>query len=198
MGFIVETAAYYFYNRIVEYDGTFKLDKGSQAWISQNYTDGTDWAKRGEAQGDPLPLFTAMLDYARGLVLLDHGERKDALASFNLMIDAIRSSGRIYPSNPHHIATALRLTQDPGHNTKVLQAALAIIPPDRRPVAKAYVVTEGIVTLYAVPDTSAKPVGKMKSDAVGNVYLRASNWDLVEAGGQIGWARRVVITSAAR
>jgi hypothetical protein len=77
------------------------------------------------------------------------------------------------------------------------QAALAMIPPDRRPVAKAYVVTEGIVTLFAMPDTSAKPVGKMKSDAVANVYLRASNWDLVEGGGQIGWARRV-LTSAAR
>jgi hypothetical protein len=48
-----------------------------------------------------------------------------------------------------------------------------------------------------VPDTSAKPVGKMKSDAVANVYLRASNRDLVEEGGQVGWARRV-LTSVAR
>jgi hypothetical protein len=197
MGFIAETAAYYFYNRIVEYDGTFALDKESHAWISQNYADGTDWAKRGEAQDGPLPLFTAMLDYARGLVLLDHGERKDALASFNLMIEAIRTSGRIYPSNPQHIATALLLTQDPGHNAKVLQAALAIIPPDRRPVAKAYVVIEGVLTLFAVPGTPAKPVGKIKSDTVANVYLRTSDWDLVEGGGQIGWARRV-FTSAAR
>jgi hypothetical protein len=196
MGFIAETAAYYFYNRIVEYDGTFALEKGSQEWISQNYTDGTDWAKRGEAQDGPLPLFAAMLDYARGLVLFDHGEKKDALASFNLMIEALRTSGRIYPSNPQHIATALRLTQDPGHNAKALQSALAMIPPDRRQVAKAYVVTEGIVTLFAVPDTSAKPVGKMKSDAVANVYLRASNWDLVEGGGQIGWARRVLASAA--
>jgi len=196
-GFIVETAAYYFYNRIVEYDGTFALDKEGQAWISQNYVDGTDWAKRGETRDGPLPLFTAMLDYARGLVLLDHGERKNGLVSFNLMIDAIRSSGKIYPSSPHHIASALRLTQDPGHNAKALQAALAVLPPDRRPVAKAYVVTEGFVPLFAVPDTLAKSVGKMKSDAVANVYLRASNWDLVEGGGQIGWARRV-LTSAAR
>jgi hypothetical protein len=196
MGFIAETAAYYFYNRIVEYDGTFALDERSQAWISQNHADGTDWAKRGEAQDGPLPLFTAMLDYARGLVLLDHGERKEALTSFNLMIDAIRTSGRIYPSNPQHIASALRLTQDPGSDAKALQAGLALIPPDRRPVAKAYVVTVGIVTLFAVPDTSAKPVGKLKSDAVANVYLRASNWDLVEGAGQIGWARRVLASAA--
>jgi hypothetical protein len=196
-GFIVETAAYYFYNRIVEYDGTFALDKAGQAWISQNYVDGTNWAKRGDAQDGPLPLFTAMLDYARGLVLLDHGERKNGLVSFNLMIDAIRSSGQIYPSSPHHIASALRLTQDPGHNAKALQAALAVLPPDRRPVAKVYVVTEGFVPLFAVPDASAKSVGKMKSDVVANVYLRANDWDLVEGGGQIGWARRV-LTSAAR
>ncbi len=196
MGFIAETAAYYFYNRIVEHDGTFALDKGSQAWISQNYADGNDWAKRGEAPDGTVPLFTAMLDYARGLVLVDHGERKDALASFNLMIEAIRTSGRIYPSNPQHIATALRLTRDPGHNAKVLQGALALIPPDRRPVAKTYVVTEGIVPLFALPDTSAKSVGKMTSDAVAHVYLQLSNWDLVEGGGQIGWARRVIASAA--
>jgi hypothetical protein len=197
MGFIVETAAYYFYNRIVEYDGTFALDKDGQAWISQNYVDGTDWASRGDTQDGPLPLFTAMLDYARGLVLLDHGERKNGLVFFNSMIDAIRTSGKIYPSSPHHIASALRLTQDPGHNAKALQAALAVLPPDRRPVAKTYAVTEGIVPLFAMPDTSAKSVGKMKSDTVAKIYLRAGNWDLLEGGGQIGWARRV-LESAAR
>ncbi|MGY3532301.1 hypothetical protein ACVISU_005069 [Bradyrhizobium sp. USDA 4452] len=195
MGFIAETAAYYFYNRIVEYDGTFALDKGSRAWISENYADGIDWAGRGEALDGPLPLFTAMLDYARGLVLLDHGERKEALTSFNLMIESIRTSGRIYPSNPQQIATALRLTQDPGHNAKTLQAALSMIPPDRRPVAKTYVVTEGILPLFALPDASTKPVGKMKSDVVANVYLRLNNWDLVEGEGQIGWARRLLASA---
>lgn len=196
MGFIAETAAYYFYNRIVEYDGTFALDQGSRAWISENYADGNDWAKRGEAQDGPVPLFTAMLDYAPGLVLLDHGERKDALASFNLMIEAIRTSGRIYPSNPQHIATALRLTRDPSHNAKMLQGAVALIPPDRRPVAKTYVVSEGSVPLYALPDTSAKPAGKMTSDAVAHVYLQLGDWDLLEGGGQTGWARRVMASAA--
>lgn len=196
MSFIAETAAYYFYNRIVEYDGTFVLDKESLAWINQNYADGNDWARRGEARDVPAPLFTAMLDYARGLVLLDHGERKDALASFNLMTEAIRSSGRIYPSNPQHIATALRLTQDPSRNAKALQGALAMIPPDRRPVAKAYVVAEGVLPLFALPDPSAKSVGHMASDAVAHVYLQLGNWDLVEGGGQLGWARRVVASAA--
>ncbi|TAI65309.1 hypothetical protein [Bradyrhizobium sp. Leo170] len=195
--FTAETAAYYFYNRIVEYDGIFALDKASHDWISQNYAEGTEWAKRGEAEGGSQPLFSAMLDYARGLVLLDHGERKDALASFNLMIGAIRSSGRIYPSNPRHIATALRLTLDPGSSAKTLQGASAVTPPERRPVAKAYIVADGNVQLFAVPDNSAKPFGKMKSDVIANVYLRAGNWDLVEGGNQIGWARRLV-TSAAR
>ena len=97
--------------------------------------------------------------------------RNCASASFNLMFQVIRTSGRIYPSNPRHIATALRLTQDPGHNAKVLQGALALISPDRRPVAKTYVVTEGFVPLFALPDTSAKSVGKMTSDAVAHVYF---------------------------
>ncbi len=197
IGFIAEAAAYYFYNRIVEFDGTFALDDKSHDWISQNYADGVEWVKRGEAQESPFPLFTAMLDYARGLVLLDHGERKDSLTSFDQMIGAIRTSGRIYPSNPRHIATALRLTQDPGHNAKALQAAVAVIPPDHRSVAKAYIVNEGAAPLFALPDNSARQIGKMKSDVVANVYLRANNWDLVEGGGQIGWARRM-LTSAAR
>jgi len=206
-GFIAETAAYYFYNRLVEYDGTFALDKASQAWIDQNYADGNDWAKRGEAQDDQAPLFAAMLDYARGLVLIDHGDRKDALASFSAMIEALRTTGRIYPSNPQHIATALRLTQDSGRKAKVLQGALALIPPDRRPVAKTYVISEGVVPLFALPDASAKPVGKMTSDTVARVYLQlaasagaanaeAASWDLLEGGGQIGWARRVIASAA--
>jgi hypothetical protein len=205
-GFIAETAAYYFYNRLVEYDGTFALDKASQAWIDQNYADGSDWAKRGEAQDGQAPLFAAMLDYARGLVLIDHGNRKDALSSFNAMIEAIRTTGRIYPSNPQHIAAALRLTQDPGRSPKALQGALALIPPDRHPVAKTYVISEGVVPLFALPDTSARSVGKMASDAVARVYLQlaasagASNgdavsWDLVEGGGQIGWARRLIASA---
>jgi hypothetical protein len=196
MGFIAETAAYYFYNRIVEYDGTFALDKESQAWIAQNYAEGTDWAKRGEAQDGPRPLFTAMLDYGRGLVLLDHGERKDALASFNQMMDAIRTSDGIYPSNPRHIAITLRLTQDPGRNAKALQTAVAVTPPDRHPVAKSYVVTEGTVPLFAVPDSSPTPFAKMKSEVIVNVYMRLGNWDLVQGDGQIGWARRVVASAA--
>jgi hypothetical protein len=98
---------------------------------------------------------------------------------------------RIYPSNAQHIAIALRLTQDLGRNAKELQAALAIIPPDRRLVAKDYVVTEGIVPLFVLPDTKAKPIGKMKSDAVADVYLRASNWGPVERGrpDRLGTAR---------
>jgi hypothetical protein len=196
VAFVSETAAYYFYNRIVEYDGTFTLDKGSVKWIDENHAEGTEWAKRGEAQDGAFGEFAAMLDYARGLVLWDHGEKKDASASFNQMIDAIRTSSRIYPSNPQHIATALRLIHDPALSSKSVHAAVVLNPPDRRPVAKAYVITEGAVNLFAVPD-SPKLIGKMKSDAIARVYLRLNNWDLLEAGGQIGWARRVV-TSAAK
>lgn len=194
--FITETAAYYFYNRIVEYDGTFALDKQASAWIAQNYADGGEWTKRGEAQDSTLGAFTAMLSYARGLVLWDHGDRREGSASFNQMIDAIRSSGRIYPSNPNHIADALRLVHDPARMTKPSRAAV-LNPSDRHPVAKTYVIADGVVNLYAAPEAPAKQVGKMKPDAVAFIYLRSNAWDLLEGGGQIGWARRV-ITSAAK
>lgn len=194
--FVAETAAYYFYNRIVEYDGTFTLDKSSMAWINENYAEGVEWAKRGEAQDGAFGMFAAMLDYARGLVLWDHGEKKDASASFSQMIDSIRASSRIYPSNPQHIATALRVIHEPGRSSKSVSGAVVFNPPDRRAVARAYVVTDGAVDLFAVPDSS-KRIGKMKSDAVARVYLRLNTWELLEAGGQIGWAQRVG-TSAAR
>ena len=57
--------------------------------------------------------------------------------------------------------------------------------------------SEGAMTLYALPDNSAKQIGKIKSDVTARTYLRLDDWDLLEGGGQIGWARRAV-TSAAR
>jgi hypothetical protein len=195
--FITESAAYYFYNRIVEYDGTFALDKQASAWIAQNYADGSEWTKRGEAQDSTLGAFTAMLDYARGLILWDHGDKREGAASFNQMIDAIRTSGRIYPSNPNHIADALRLVHDPARMTKPSRAAVVLNPSERHPVAKTYVIADGAVNLYAAPEGPARQVGKVKPEAVALTYLRSNAWDLLEGGGQIGWARRV-ITSAAK
>jgi hypothetical protein len=161
------------------------------------YTDGSEWTKRGEAQDGALGAFTAMLDYARGLVLWDHNDKKEGSASFNQMIDAVQASGRIYPSNPNHIADALRLIHDPARMMKPSHAAVILNSRDRRPVAKTYVMTDGAVNLYAAPEGSARPVGKVKSDAAALIYLRSNAWDLLEGGGQIGWARRV-ITSAAK
>jgi hypothetical protein len=196
VAFISETAAYYFYNRIVEYDGNFTLDKQSRAWVNENHVEGREWVKRGEAQDGSLGAFTAMLDYARGLVLWDHGEKNEALVSFNQMIDSIRGSSRNYPSNPQHIATALRLIHDPERSFKPVQAAAIFNSPERRPVSRAYVLSDGGVNLYALPDSSAKQVGKMKPDATARIYLRLANWDLLEGGSLIGWARRVVASVA--
>jgi hypothetical protein len=195
VAFLAETAAYYFYNRIVEYDGTFTLDNQSLAAIEENRRDGTEWAKRGEAQDASFGLFTAMLDYARGLVLWDHGEKKDASAAFNQMIDRVRTANRIYPSNPQHIAAALRLVYDPAHPAQSLRGAVVFNPPDRLAAARAYMVGEGAIALHAAPESS-KQTGRMKPDATARLYLRLNNWDLLEGGGQVGWARRVVASAA--
>jgi hypothetical protein len=195
VAFLAETAAYYFYNRIVEYDGTFTLDNQSLAAIEENRRDGAEWAKRGEAQDASFGLFAAMLDYARGLVLWDHGEKKDASAAFNQMIDRVRTANRIYPSNPQHIAAALRLVHDPAHPPQSLRGAVVFNPPDRLAAARAYVVSDGAITLHVAPESS-KQTGRMKSDATVRLYLRVNHWDLLEGGGQIGWARRVVASAA--
>jgi hypothetical protein len=193
--FVAETAAYYFYNRIVEYDGTFGLDRQGSAWIDENYKDGRAWTKRGEEDA-AFGNFAAMLDYARGLVLWDHGDKSRAATAFNQMIDSLRDASRLYPSNPQHIATALKLIHDPARNAKRTGDTVTFASPAPRPVAKAYVIADGGVTLYAVPDPTARQIGKMSSDANARVYLRLSNWDLLEGGGQIGWARRAVTTAA--
>jgi hypothetical protein len=50
--------------------------------------------------------------------LWDHDERRKASAWFNQMIDGMRTSGAICPSNLKHIAAALRLMHDPVLTTK--------------------------------------------------------------------------------
>jgi hypothetical protein len=50
VSFVTETAVYYFNNRIVEYDGTFALDKQASACIAENYAGGSEWTKWDEGR----------------------------------------------------------------------------------------------------------------------------------------------------
>ena len=48
--FLSQSAVYYFYNRLVEYDGKFSLDQESIRWLDRNYADGGAWVKRAVAK----------------------------------------------------------------------------------------------------------------------------------------------------
>ena len=194
VAFVSETAVFYFYNRIVEYDGTFAVDKKSRDWIEGNYNDGIAAVGRATANDPSFNIYTSMLDYAYGLVLWDHGDQAGALRHLNHMIETIRLSNATYPSNPQHIAIALRLMHEPSHPSKTAKTASAYVG---EPLAagKEHTVKGQIVSLLALPEDLAKLIANVRADATARVYLRGDNWDLVHAGDRIGWARRV-ITSA--
>lgn len=195
LAFVSETAVNYFYNRIVEYDGTFALDKDSRAWIDGNYKDGLEWVRRAAAENPAHGIFSSMIDYARGLVLWDHGDHAAALPYFNQMLDEIRSSGGVYPSNPQHIATALKLINEPRRASRTTEPVKPYGSGERRSMSRTYALSAGMVSLFALPDGSSKQVGRVKPDATARMYLRSGEWDLLQAGDQIGWARRQ-LTSA--
>jgi SH3-like domain-containing protein len=66
---------------------------------------------------------------------------------------------------------------------------------ERRSMSRTYALSAGMVSLFALPDGSSKQVGRVKPDATARMYLRSGEWDLLQAGDQIGWARRQ-LTSA--
>ena len=194
--FVSETAIYYFYNRIVEYDGTFTFDKSSRQWVDGNYSDGAEWVSRATASDSSRSIFSSILDYAYGLVLWDHNDKSKASVHFDRMLERIRSSNVPYPSNPWHIVIALRSINEPSHDSKMAETAKPYNANEIQPIGKNYVHNGAAVNLFALPETASKSVGNVKPDVTAQIYLRADNWDLIQAGNQIGWARRRVAAAA--
>jgi hypothetical protein len=198
--FASESAIYYFYNRIVEYDGTFPLDAASKNWIQGNYDDGAKWVKIASAQDTSRGIFSALLDYGYGIVLWDRSDvanQKTATTYFRSMLQTIGSSGGIYPSNPAHIATALNKSESPNSTSKTAGSAVAYNASQLRPIGGNYIANGTTISLFALPETASKQVGMANSSGSLRVYMRANNWDLVQAGPQIGWAQRTVVPGGA-
>jgi hypothetical protein len=195
--FVSESAIYYFYNRLVEYDGTFALDSVSLNWLVGNYNDGSAWVKLVSAKDPNHSVFGALLNYGYGLVLWDRGptNQSGAISQFKLMLQTIGSSNGIYPSNPGHIATALKELNNPGVASKIAASATPYNASGLHPVSGNYIPGATSVALFALPDVSSKTVGDLGLNGNVRIYMRADNWDLVQAGAQIGWAQRKV-TSA--
>jgi hypothetical protein len=192
--FTSESAIYYFYNRIVEYDGTFTLDAASVSWLQGNYDDGGNWVKLASAKDPSQGVFGALLDFGYGLVLWDRGpgNQAAAISHFRSMLQIIGSSNGIYPSNPGHIATALNKLNDPSSTSKTAASATPYNANGLHPVSGNYITNGTSVALFALPETTSKHIGDVDSNGNVRIYLRANNWDLAQAGALIGWAQRTV------
>jgi hypothetical protein len=193
--FIYESAVDYFYNRIVEYDGTFALDTTSINWLNGNYNDGMGWVKLATAKDASQDVLGALLDYGYGVTLWERGtsspaNQTSALSHFKLMLQTLGSSKGIYPSNPEHIATALKALNNPGVTPKTLSSATPYSASALRPVSGNYITSGTSITLFALPDTTSKQLGSINGSASVRIYLRTEGWDMVQAGSQFGWAQR--------
>jgi hypothetical protein len=195
--FASESAVYYFYNRIVEYDGKFSLDATSINWLNGNYDDGGGWVKLSSAKESNQDVFGALLDFAYGVTLWDRGPNSPAnqangLSHFRLMLQTLGSSKGIYPSNPHHIAIALKALNNPDLTSKTASSAAPYSTSALHPVSGNYITSGTGVRLFALPDTSSKQIGNVSGVGSVRIYLRAENWDMVQAGAQFGWAQRTL------
>jgi hypothetical protein len=193
---MAEAAVYYYFNRIVEYQGSFPLDEQSRGWVQGNYDNGQAWVDRAAAKDNSNRLLGAMLDYARGAVLWDRKE-EEAGMYFRRMLDVIRTSDESYPFNPQHIATALAVVNDPGQVTKVPASSRPYNAGERRKLsAKVFQSEAGQIKLYALPHIQSKELAKVGADASARMILHAEGWDLLRVGAQLGWAQRTAPTIA--
>lgn len=192
INFVSESAIYYFYNRIVEYDGTFSLDDQSRKWVEGNYVNGMDWVRRATSIEPSRSIFSAMLDYAYGIVFWDHGDRNVALRKLSQMMDKVRSSSAAYPSNPEHLAKALKLLNDPEQKSESAQSVRPYGRGEERSIDAGYVRDDAGTTirLFAIPERSKNDIGKISPENVARMLLSAVGWDLIQVGGQIGWAQK--------
>jgi hypothetical protein len=134
----------------------------------------------------------ALLDFGYGIVLWDRGDpgnHEAAVIHFKSMLQTVSSSGGVYPY-PSHIAIVLNKLNNPNLTSKAAASATSYNTSSPRSIAGNYILNGAMVTLFALPDSASKQIGGASANGTVRIYLRANNWDLVQAGTQIGWAQR--------
>jgi hypothetical protein len=200
LSWMAEAAAFYFYNRIAEFQGSFALEDSGRKWIEGNYENGKAWVEKAAARDPDHRILGAMLDYARASVLWDWDRKeKDANEYYKRMLETIRSLDASYPLNPHHVAAALAVTN--GYPvSRVPDTTRPYAPDDRRKLTGTAYETDKKkqITLFALPDDTSKKVADIASELKGRMILRTDNWDLVQVAKNLGWAERKPVTTAGR
>jgi hypothetical protein len=113
------------------------------------------------------------------------------------MLETLSSSKGVYPSNPAHIASALKDLNNPAMTSKTAASAEPYNASALDPVSGNYATNGSGVALFALPDTASRQVGSVGAGGHARIYLRAENWDMIQVGNQIGWAQRIVTNAAA-
>lgn len=199
--YVGQSAVYYFYNRIVEYDGTWPLDGASRNWLDTNLADGKSWVKLASAMDSNQAGYGALLEFAYGLDLWDRSDNPASQTSakphFKSMLAILGASKEPYPFSPSHIAIALRAIHDQSAS-ETADSATSFNPRVLHLISENYIVGPNGVDLLATPErkSSTKAIGHLIPGGNVRIYLRASGWDLVQSGTQLGWAQRVVKTSS--
>jgi hypothetical protein len=193
--FLAQSAAYYYYNRLVEYVGKFPLDEESVRWLHDNFIEGHSWVKIAASKDSSQDVFRAMLDYGYGITLWERGpsdpkSQASGLTLFETMLKTLGSSEGIYPSSPFHIATALRETSDP--NAMNAASATRYNAHSLHPANGNYIAHEARIALFSSPDVTSKNIGSVNNNETVRIYLRSENWDMIQAGPKFGWAQRAV------
>lgn len=136
-----------------------------------------------------------MLKYAAGTVFWDHGDTSGR-NYFEQMIGSLKNSNSEYPSNPQHIARALKIVYDLDGKMGSVDQARSYGPADQISVKIGYGLVGGQLPLFASPDPSSKQIGSLPAETSARRILRSDGRDLLRGGNQIGWATRSTITSA--
>lgn len=200
--YVYEAAIFYFYNRIVEYDGTWTLNDNDRKWLNDNVNDGNNWVRLAVSQEARDDACAALLNFGYGLDLWDRtGDSRsqtDAKQQFQSMLTTLGSSKGFYPSNSAHIAIALAAINNQGSSSKIFKvadSATRFAANILHPTTGNYVTGAAGITMFAVPDATTKPVDTINAAGNVRIYLRVTGWDLVQAGTKFGWSQRI-LTSA--
>ena len=136
-----------------------------------------------------------MIEYAMGLVLWDHGDG-DGAGYFKKMLNSLQASDASYPSNPQHIARALKIVSEPGAKLGTLDQTKPYNLGERTLLRTGYVASDGSIPLFASPDHSSKQIGTLSQSMTASRLLRSAERDLLQGGNQIGWADRLTVSGA--
>jgi hypothetical protein len=200
---VVDSAIWFFYERIVEKQGSYPLNQKAIEWIDGNFEQGKKWASKADTKlndGNPR---IAMLYFAEGIVYFsrpDKNNRDRAHNNFQKFITTVSYEQNLcyYKYNLQHIATALSAIAQPDYSISFADAAkLYRCDPA---LSTSYVSDgNGSLTLRSRPSENATIVAHLDNNSQMVRVLGVEGWDLVQntkKTDEFGWTKKTSPKSA--